>query len=127
MHTYGQNKSTHLHNTSGVGTSGCLLALLSSKTKLMKLDIDIGDAKPIHQRFYGVSEQRLKITDQEVKQVLDKHLSAPCLLTEKCKSARCTDYHEVNAVTEPDYCALHYVEDRIHQVGAAIRLIDSIQ
>ena len=100
-----------------------------SRTTLIEHDIDVGDAKPIRQRFYRVSEVKRKIIDGEVKYMLDNHIAvpsssswaSPCLLVEKSdKSPRCcTDFRKVNPVTKPDSFPLPRVEDCIDQVGAA--------
>lgn len=100
-----------------------------SRTTLIKHDIDVGDAKPIRQRFYRVSEEKRKVLDSEVKYMLENHIAvpsssswaSPCLLVEKSdKSPRCcTDFRKVNAVTKPDSFPLPRIEDCIDQVGAA--------
>lgn len=100
-----------------------------SKTTLIKHDIDVGDAKPIRQRFYRVSEEKRKIIEKEVHYMLENNIAvpsssswtSPCLLVEKAdKSPRfCTDFCKVNAVTKPDSYPLPHIDDCIDQVGVS--------
>ena len=95
-----------------------------SKTHVIEHDIDVGDAKPIPQRFYRVSEKR-KVIDGEVKYMLENNIAVPSaspyLLVEKNLISHHydADFHKVNAVTKPDSYPLPRVEDCIDQVGAA--------
>ena len=82
-----------------------------TRTHLIEHDVDVGDAKPITQRFYRVSPEKRKILDSEVSYMLDNAIAepssswaSPCLLVSKpdCTYRPCTDYRKVNAVTKPD-------------------------
>lgn len=44
----------------------CLFSDTPTHTNLMEHDVDVGDAKPITQRFYHVSPEKQKILDSEV-------------------------------------------------------------
>ena len=80
-----------------------------SRTHLIQHDIDVGDAQPISQRFYKVSEEKRQVMEQEIKYMLDHNIAQPsssswalpCLLVDKAdKSPRfCTDYRKVNNET----------------------------
>ncbi|KAL3967153.1 FMS-like tyrosine kinase 1 [Sarotherodon galilaeus] len=48
-----------------------------SKTTLIEHDIDVGDAKPIRQRFYRVSEEKSKIMAKEVQYMLENNIAVP--------------------------------------------------
>ncbi len=49
-----------------------------SQTHLIEHDIDIGDAKPIKQRFYRVSEEKRLQLETEVQYMLDNGIAEPC-------------------------------------------------
>lgn len=101
-----------------------------TKTHLIEHDIDIGDAKPIKQKFYRVSEEKKLKLDAEVKYMLDNGIAepcysnwaSPCLLVKKSDSTLrpCTDYRKVNNVTKADVYPLPRMEDCIDQVGSAM-------
>ena len=107
----------------------CLFGDVPTCTHLIEHDIDVGDAQPIHQRFYRVSEQKRQVMEKEIKYMLDNNIAklsssswaSPCLLVDKAdKSPRfCTDYHKVNRVTKPDAFPLPLIEDCMDQVGSA--------
>ncbi len=107
----------------------CLFGDTPRQTHLIEHDIDVGNAQPIRQRFYRVSEEKRKIMDTEIQYMLENGIAepsssswaSPCLLVEKSdKSSRfCTDYRKVNAVTKPDAYPLPRIEDCIDQVGSA--------
>lgn len=100
-----------------------------TRTSLIEHDIDVGDAKPIRQRFFRVSVDKQNIIDKEVQYMLDNNLAvpsfsswaSPCLIVQKSdKSPRmCTDFRKVNAVTKPDSFPLPRIEDCVDQVGSA--------
>ncbi len=83
-----------------------------SQTHLIEHDIDIGDAKPIKQRFYRVSEEKRLQLETEMQYMLDNGIAepccsnwaSPCLLAKKSDSTfrPCTDYRKVNNVTKAD-------------------------
>ena len=83
-----------------------------TRTTLIEHDIDIGDADPIHQRFYRVSSEKLRGLDVEVKYMLESKIAepsfsscaSPCILVSKPDGTNrfCTDYRKVNSVTKPD-------------------------
>ena len=107
----------------------CLFSDTPGCTHLIEHDIDVGDAKPIRQRFYRVNSEKLKHLDAEVSYLLENGLakpsssswSSPCLLVPKADGTLrfCTDYRKVNAVTKPDCFPLPRMEDCIDQVGSA--------
>lgn len=90
---------------------------------------DIGDAKPIKQRFYRVSEEKRLQLETEVQYMLDNGIAEPCcsnwaslcLLVKKSDSTLrpCTHYRKVNNVTKADLYPLPRMEDCIDQVGSA--------
>ena len=90
-------------------------------------DIDVGDAQPIRQRFYRVSEQKRQVMEKEIKYMVDSNIAqlsssswaSPCLLVDKAdKSSRfCTDYRKVNRVTKPDAFPLPCIEDCVDHMG----------
>ncbi len=96
---------------------------------MIEHDIDIGDAKPIKQRFYRVSEEKRLQLETEVQYMLDNGIAepccsnwaSPCLLVKKSDSTfrPCTDYRKVNNVTKADLYPLPRMEDCIDQVGSA--------
>ena len=79
---------------------------------MIEHDIDVGDAKPVRQRFYRVSLDKRKSLDSSVQYLLDNGLAvpsysswaSPCLLVKKSDSSFrfCTDYRKVNTVTKID-------------------------
>lgn len=100
-----------------------------SQTHLLEHDIDIGDAKPIKQRFYRVPEEKRLKLETEVQYMLDNGIAepccsdwaSPCLLVKKSDSTfrPCTDYRKINNVTKADLYPLPRMEDCIDQVGSA--------
>lgn len=106
-----------------------LFSDIPTQTHLIEHDIDIGDAKPIKQKFYRVSEEKKQQLDAEVKYMLDNGIAvpscsnwaSPCLLVRKPGSSfrPCTDYRKVNNVTKADLFPLPRMEDCIDQVGSA--------
>ena len=100
-----------------------------SRTHLVEHDIDVGDASPIRQRFYRVSNDKSQVLDKEVKYMLQHGIAessssswaSPCLLVGKLDGTQrfCTDYRKVNSVTKPDSFPLPHMEDCIDQVGSA--------
>lgn len=62
-----------------------------SVTHLIKYDIDVGDAKPVRQRFYYTSPGKQDFLESEVKYKLDHNIAlpsrsssaSPCLLVIK--------------------------------------------
>lgn len=111
-----------------IHSSPCLFST-PGRTHLIEHDIELGDAKPIKQRFYRVNADKLKHLDAEVSYLLENGLaepsfsswSSPCLLVPKADGTLrfCTDYRKVNAVTKPDSFPLPRMEDCIDQVGSA--------
>lgn len=112
-----------------IGDFSSLFGDTPSQTNLIQHDIDVGDSKPIRQRFFRVSREKQSVIDKEVKYLLDNKLAvpscsswaSPCLIVQKSdKSPRmCTDFRKVNAVTKPDSYPLPRVEDCVDQVGSA--------
>lgn len=107
----------------------CLFSDIPGGTPLVEHDIDIGDAKPIRQRFYRVNAEKLKCLDAEVTYMLENGIAepsssswaSPCLLVPKADGTLrfCSDFRKVNAVTKPDSFPLPRVDDCIDQVGSA--------
>ncbi len=100
---------------------------IPSCTTLLKHDIDVGDSKPLRQRFYRVHPEKRELLDNEAEYMIkhdiavpsDSSWASPCLLVPKSEgSARfCTDFRRVNAVTKPDSYSLPRMEDCVDQVG----------
>lgn len=98
-------------------------------TNLIEHDVDVGDARPITQRFYRVIPEKRHILDSEVDYMLENGLavpstsswSSPCILVQKPDSTfrPCTDFGKVNAVTKPDSFPLPRMDDCIDLVGSA--------
>ena len=125
----------HLSEEQGRDLSGLLAAFPSlfsdtpSCTHLVQHDIDVGDAKPIRQRFYRVPLEKRRRMDAEVQYLLDNELAvpsnsswaSPCLLVGKSDMTDrfCTDYRRVNEVTKPDSFPLPRMEDCVDAVGSA--------
>ncbi|XP_073672376.1 uncharacterized protein [Paramisgurnus dabryanus] len=107
----------------------CLFSDTPTCTKLIEHDIEVGDAKPIRQRFYRTGPDKRKSLDDSVQYLLDNGLAvqsysswaSPCLLVKKSDHTYrfCTDYRKVNSVTKPDSYPLPRIEDCVDQVGAA--------
>lgn len=96
---------------------------------MIEHDVDVGDARPIAQRFYRVNPEKRKILDSAVDYMLENGFavpstsswSSPCLLVSKPDSTfrPCTDFRKINAVTKPDSFPLPRMEDCVDQVGSA--------
>ncbi|XP_058618161.1 uncharacterized protein LOC131531435 isoform X1 [Onychostoma macrolepis] len=99
------------------------------RTDWVQHDIDVGDAKPIKQRFYRVSPEKRGIMEKEIKYMLDHNIAvhsssdwaSPCLLVGKSDGTVrfCTDFRKVNSLTRPDCFPLPRIEDCVDQVGSA--------
>lgn len=77
---------------------------------LIEHDVDVGEARPIAQRYYRVSPEKLKILDSEVDYMPENGFwPSPCLLVSKPDSTfrPCTDFRKINAVTKPDSFPLY--------------------
>ena len=100
-----------------------------SCTHLIEHDIDIGDAKPIKQRFYRVNADKRNYLEAEVDYMLTNDIAepctsswaSPCILVPKPDGTFrfCSDFRKVNNVTKPDSFPLPRMEDCIDQVGSA--------
>lgn len=107
----------------------CLFSDTPTCTTLIEHDIEVGDAKPIRQRFYRTAPDKRKSLDDSVQYLLENGLAvhsysswaSPCLLVKKPDHTYrfCTDYRKVNCVTKPDSYPLPRIEDCVDQVGAA--------
>lgn len=107
----------------------CLFGDTPSRTTLVEHDIDVGEAKPIRQRFYRVHPEKRKNLEAEIKYMVhnkiavpsDSSWASPCLLVPKSDNTSrfCTDFRKVNAVTKPDSFPLPRMEDCVDQVGGA--------
>ena len=105
----------------------CLFNDVPSRTRLIQHDIDVGDAQPICQRIYRVSEEKRQVMEHEIMIIcliitlLNLHLPVglhPVYLSTKLLKV-CTDYRKVNNVTKPDAYPLPQIEDCIDRVGSA--------
>lgn len=106
-----------------------LFSDIPSCTDMIQHDIDVGDSKPIRQRFYRVSPEKQHLLELEVKYLLENGLAersssswaSPCLLVTKPDGTFrfCTDYRRLNAVTKSDSFPLPRIEDCIDSVGSA--------
>lgn len=100
-----------------------------SRTDWVQHDIDVGDAKPVKQRFYRVAPEKREIMEKEIKYMLDHNIAepsssdwaSPCLLVGKPDGTVrfCTDFRKVNSLTKPDCFPLPRIEDCVDQVGSA--------
>lgn len=100
-----------------------------SCTHLIEHDIDVGDAEPIRQRFYRVSQDKQRHLEAEVKYLLENGLAkpsysswaSPCILVSKPDGTNrfCTDYRKLNNITKSDSFPLPRVEDCVDRVGSA--------
>lgn len=100
-----------------------------SRTHLIEHDIDVGDVKPVRQRFYRVSFDKRQKFEAEVNYMLENNIAkpsfsdwaSPCLLVGKSDGTQrfCTDYRRVNILTRPDSYPLPRMEDCVDQVGSA--------
>lgn len=112
-----------------IGKYPSLFGDVPSCTHLVEHDIDVGDAKPIKQRFYRVSPEKRKFLDSEIEYMLKNDIAepsssswaSPCLLVPKSDNTPrfCSDFRKVNGVTKPDSYPLPRMDDCIDQVGAA--------
>ncbi len=83
-----------------------------TEPKTREHDIYVGEAQPICQHFYWVSEKKRRVMDTEIKYMFENGIAeplssswaSPCLLVDECdKSHRfCMDYRKVNGVTKAD-------------------------
>lgn len=107
----------------------CLFGDTPTRTHMVEHDIDIGDSKPIKQRFYRVHPEKCNFLDAEVNYMLENNIAepsgsswaSPCLLVPKSDNTPrfCTDFRKVNSVTKPDCFPLPRMEDCVDQVGSA--------
>lgn len=107
----------------------CLFSDTPTRTHLIEHDIDVGDSKPIKQKFYRLHPEKRKFLDAEVKFMLENDMAepscsswaSPCLLVPKSDNTPrfCSDFRKVNSVTKPDCFPLPRVEDCVDQVGSA--------
>lgn len=107
----------------------CLFNDTPTQMSIIEHDIDVGDAKPIRQRFYRISSEKCRYLEAEVQYMLDNglaqpcssSLASPCLLVPKTDGTHrfCTDYRKLNNVTKPDSFPLPRMDDCVDQVGAA--------
>lgn len=79
-----------------------LFSDVPSCINLIEHDIDVGNAKPVHQRFYRVSLDKRKTLESEINYMLENNIAktsfsdwaSPCLLVGKPDGTQCfcTDY-----------------------------------
>lgn len=106
-----------------------LFADVPTRTHLIQHDVDVGDARPIRQRFYRVRISKRKVLESEVQYMVENEIAfpscsswaSPCLLVKKPDLTYrfCTDYRKLNAITKPDAFPLPRMEDCVDQVGTA--------
>nr|XP_055062771.1 uncharacterized protein LOC129445823 [Misgurnus anguillicaudatus]XP_055062772.1 uncharacterized protein LOC129445823 [Misgurnus anguillicaudatus] len=106
-----------------------LFSDIPTRTHLIQHDVDVGEAQPIHQRFYRVPVSKKEALESEVQYMLENGIAvpscsswaSPCLLVRKADSTYrfCTDYRKLNAITKPDVFPLPRMEDCVDQVGTA--------
>lgn len=80
----------------------CLFGDTPTRTHVVEHDIDVGDSKPIKQRFYRVHPEKRKFLDAEVKYMPENDIAepsgsswaSPCLLVPKSDNTPrfCTDF-----------------------------------
>lgn len=107
----------------------CLFNDVPTQTHLIEHDIEVGETKPIKQRFYRVPFERRKFLDAEVKYMLDNGIAefsssswaSPCILVPKSDGTPrfCSDFRKVNSITKPDAYPLPRMDDCIDLVGSA--------
>lgn len=107
----------------------CLFSDTPGRTCLLEHDIEVGDTKPIKQRFYRVNFEKRRYLDAEVKYMLENGIAkpsnsswaSPCILVPKSDNTPrfCSDFRKLNAVTKPDSFPLPRMDDCVDQVGAA--------
>lgn len=112
-----------IHSFSG------LFSNTPGRTHLIEHDIQVGNAKPIKQRFYQVNADKLKCLNSEIAYMLENSIAepsssswaSPCLLVPKSDGTLrfYTDFRKVNANTKPDQFLLPRIEDCVDQVGSA--------
>ncbi len=80
----------------------CLFNDVPTRTHLIEHDIDVGDAQPIRQRFYRVSEEKRKVMEKEIKYMLDNNIAEPS-----------------SSFLPSTFFPLLRIEDCVDQVGSA--------
>uniref|UniRef100_A0A096M9Z4 ribonuclease H n=1 Tax=Poecilia formosa TaxID=48698 RepID=A0A096M9Z4_POEFO len=112
-----------------IGEFPCLFSDTPGRTHLIEHDVDVGDAKPIKQRFYRVNLEKRKHLNAEVDYMLRTGIAepsmsswaSPCILVPKPDNTLrfCSDFRKLNAVTKPDCSPLPRMDDCVDQVGSA--------
>ena len=107
----------------------CLFGDTPSCTSVLEHDVEVGEAKPIKQRFYRVSAEKRVLIDAEIAYMLSNGIAepsssawaSPCVLVPKPDNTQrfCTDYRKVNSITKPDSYPLPRMDDCVDQVGSA--------
>lgn len=100
-----------------------------TRTNVLEHDIELGDSKPIKQRFYRIPLPKKQFLSQEIEYMLQNKIArptfsewaSPCILVKKADGTLrfCTDYRKVNAITKVDSFPLPRMEDCIDQIGSA--------
>ncbi|KAG1935721.1 hypothetical protein F2P79_019219, partial [Pimephales promelas] len=54
-----------------------LFADVPTRTHLIQHDVDVGDARPIRQRFYRVPINKRNVLEAEVQYMLDNEIAVP--------------------------------------------------
>lgn len=106
-----------------------LFSDVPGRTHLIEHDVDVGEAKPIKQRFYRVNLEKRKCLDAEITYMLDNGIAepsvsswaSPCILVPKSDGTPrfCSDFRKLNAVTKSDCFPLPRIDDLVDQVGSA--------
>ena len=91
--------------------------------------IDVGDAKPIKQRWYRTSRPEGQFIQEEIQRMLQQNLiersrsawASPVVLVRKKngKMRFCVDYRQLNQVTKKDSYPLPRIDDMLDALGSS--------
>ena len=101
-----------------------------TRTHLLQHDVALVEgAKPVRRYPYRLSTEKKKLMRQEVQYLLDNGLAepskspwaSPCILVEKDDGSPrlCTDYRQLNRVTQEDPYPMKRIDDLIDEVSSA--------
>ena len=98
-------------------------------TQLVQHEIDTGDARPIKQRPYRVSNSHRVEIDRHISNMLDQNIiqvsaspwSSPVVLVKKKDGTTrfCVDYRKLNAVTRKDSYPLPRIDDALDSLSGS--------
>ena len=94
------------------------------RTNLTQIQIEIGDAAPIHLPPYRLSKARHQEVQNEVQQFLRAKViepstspwASPIVLVLKCDGPLCVDYRCLNLATKPDPYPMPKVDDLLDRL-----------